>query len=138
MNGLKARSFITIMVFIAFLALILRVLIGQVIKGSVVANESTATANLKLISAALESYAKDKQGAYPDNFALLMKATPPYVDKDYIDSPPIKGYYYNCPRLEASGYSCYATPLKCQITGNMTYSVGTGGLFISENCSRKD
>lgn len=138
MKDRNARSFITIMVVIAILALILRVLIGQVIKANIAQNESTAAATLKLISAALESYAKDKQGAYPDNFAVLMKASPAYVDKDYINSPPSKGYYYSCPRLEASGYSCYATPVKCRTSGNVTYSVGTGGIFIFEDCGKKE
>lgn len=137
-KNISGRSFIAIMLVVSVLALLLRVAIGQINKISIIQNESTAAATLRLISAALENYAKDKGGQYPADFSLLMNTTPPYVEKNYLSGAAIKGYYYGCSRLEPSGYSCYANPVKCQVTGSTSYSVGTGGLFISENCKTKE
>ncbi|MDD5431365.1 MAG: hypothetical protein PHO70_00035 [Candidatus Omnitrophica bacterium] len=126
------------MIAIAVCALFLRIAVEKIIQISTIQNESNASLTLKLISTALENYAKDKQGAYPSNFSALIKTNPAYLDKDYVSLSPIKGYYYACPRLEASGYNCYATPVKCNLTGGVIYAVSTGGLLTNERCSRKE
>jgi len=137
-NDKRARSFVMIMVVIAFTALILRVVIEKIVQINIAQNESTASLTLKLISTALENYAKDHLGAYPASFSSLVKGSPSYLDKDYIQSSPVKGYYYSCPRLEASGYSCYAAPAKCKLTGSVVYNISTDGILVSEECSISD
>ena len=134
----KAQSVVAIMLVIAFLALILRFAIEQVIKLNVSQNESLASAQLKLIATALENYAKDNNGAYPVNLSVAINTQPPYLDKDYIALSPFKGYNYACSRLEPTGYSCEAVPLKCKVTGSLAYSISTGGAFVWEDCSRKE
>jgi len=138
----RGKSFITIMVVIALSALLLRFTIERLIKFSINQNESNASATLKLISAALENYAKNNNNAYPVNISALIKSQPPYLDKDYIKQSPImgyiKGYNYNCSRLEAAGYSCSAVPVKCGLTGKSIYNIITGGLLISEECDKKE
>lgn len=138
MRNNKARSFVTIAIIIAISSLLLRISIEKIIKINIAQNESNAQATLKLISAALESYAKDHLGAYPTNFTLLVQDNPAYLDKDYLADSPLKGYDYNCSRLELSGYSCLASPTRCSLTGRTTYLVSTGGLIISEECSKKE
>lgn len=138
MKDIRGKSFITIMIAVAVSALILRLVIKQIIRTNINQNESNAFATLKLISAALENYAKDNKGLYPTNISVLTKTSPAYLDKDVMFQSPLKGYVFMCPRLEPSGYNCSATPLKCNLTGQMTYSVITGGSFISEECNRKD
>lgn len=138
MNDKRAKSFVTIMIVIAISALVLRITIERLIKVNITQNESTAQGTLKLISAALENYAKDKGGIFPVNLAVLTQTNPAYLDKDYITHSPIKGYNYSCSRLEPSGYNCSVTPVKCKLTGKMIYTVTTGGLFISEECSKKE
>ena len=138
MKNTKARSFVAIIVVIAVSALILRIAIEQITKINITQNESNAQAALKFISAALENYAKDHLGAYPANFSALVQDNPPYLDKDYLIESPIRGYDYNCPRIETLGYSCSATPLKCNVTGRATYAVTTGGLVIAEECGKKE
>lgn len=128
----------TIMIVIAIASLVLRISLEQLIKLNITQNESNAQTTLKLISAALENYARDHLGAYPARLSFLIQNSPPYLDKDYIAGSPIKGYYYGCPRLEASGYSCSASPVKCSLTGKMAYTVTSGGLIISEECSKKE
>lgn len=132
------RSFVLIMVVIAFTALLLRVVIERIVKINIAQNESTASLTLKLISTALENYAKDKEGVFPTGFSSLLKGTPSYVDKDFLKNSPVKGYLFSCPRLEASGYSCYATPAKCRLTGSLVYNVSTGGILVSEECGVND
>lgn len=138
MSRYAGKSFITIMIVTAICVLILRIVIKQIIKGNISQNESNAYATLKLVSAALENYAKDNKGLYPSSISVLTKAQPPYLDKEYIPPSPLKGYVFNCPRIEASGYNCYASPIKCNLTGQTTYTIITGGSLISEECSKKE
>lgn len=138
MRDRKARSFVAIMVVIAISALLLRTAIEQIIRFNIAQNEANASAALKLISAALENYAKDYLGAYPQNLSLLTQHNPPYLDRNYFADSPLKGYYFGCSRLEASGYSCSAAPVKCQLGGNKIYTIITGGVSASEGCSKKE
>jgi hypothetical protein len=132
------RSFVMIMVAIAVTALLLRVVIIRIVSINIAQNESAASLTLKLISTALENYAKDNNGQYPASFSVLVKSSPSYLDIDYLERSPVKGYYYSCQRLEASGYSCYANPAKCRLSGNAVYNISTAGLMVSEDCSGSD
>lgn len=130
-NGL---SFVTLMIVIAVFGLLLRIGIEKIIKVNIVQNESNAQSALKLISTALDNYAKDHLGAFPSKLSLLTQTNPPYLDQE----PVAKGYNYSCQRLDASGYSCSAAPIKCNITGKIVYTVSTGGLLVSEECNKKE
>ncbi|OQB16561.1 MAG: hypothetical protein BWY16_00024 [Candidatus Omnitrophica bacterium ADurb.Bin205] len=134
----RGKSFVAIMVVIALSALTLRIVTEKILTVICTQNEATAQANLKAIAAALDSYARDNQGVYPKSVSLLSQSNPLYLDKDYIAESPIKGYTYNCVRLEASGYNCYAFPSRCKLTGNLAFTVTTGGILISEDCSTKE
>ena len=138
MRDSLARSFVAIMIVIAVASLILRIAIDKIMQVSIAQNESVAQSNLKLISAALENYAKVNHGVFPPNLATLINTTPPFLDKDYIAQPVIKGYNYSCPVLDASTYSCVAAPGKCRITGRKIYTVTTGGSLSYEDCSTKE
>ena len=134
----KAKSFVLIMVVIALSALILRVAIGKIIEITSAQNEIMAQSNLKSIATALDNYARDNQGVYPKALSVLSKSTPAYLDKDYAAEPSIKGYSYSCARLDSSGYSCYAFPVRCKLTGGLAFTVTTGNLLISEDCIKKE
>lgn len=138
MKNKRARSFVVIMIVIALSALALRMLIGELISVKSSQNESNAQSTLKLISTALENYAKDNQGLYPAKISVLLQAKPAYLDKDYLKLSPIKGYTYNCSRMDAAGYSCQALPTRCKLTGNVEFSVTTGSLLISEDCETEE
>jgi len=138
MNRDSGRSFVWIMIVIAVGSLLLRIAIEKLMMFNIAQNEANAQANLKFISAALENYAKANQGVFPNDFSLLTKTTPPLLDNNYLALSPIKGYNYICSRMDASGYACQAAPDKCKVTANLIYSVSTGGLLVSEPCSRQD
>lgn len=133
----RAKSFVSIMIAIALAALILRLVLDRFLSYSIAQNESSAGQTLKLISAAMENYARDK-GAYPQNLAALTQSKPAYLDRDYVTLSPLKGYIYSCPKLDPSGYICNAQPYKCKLTGNSIYSISTGSLFVAEGCDKKE
>ena len=134
----SGRSFVAIMLVIALTSLILRTVIVRIMRINISQNESNAQATLKLVSAAMENYAKDHQGVFPTDLSVLTQANPAYLDKAYINAYPVRGYNYNCGRLEASGYNCQAIPVKCRQTGEKIYSITTGGLLVPEDCAQKE
>ena len=127
-----------IMVVIALTALALRMIISEIINVTSAQNEASAQSTLKLISTALENYAKNNQGVYPLKISVLTQSQPSYLDKDYIKQSPVKGYIYNCSRLDATGYSCSAFPARCKLTGKTVFTVTTGSLLISEGCDKEE
>lgn len=125
------------MMVIAFSALLLRMVIHRIIIYNIQENQLLAQVNLKLLSTAMENYAKDNQNAYPLNIDLLTKHDPVYLEKNYLEATSVRGYEYDCQRLDAVGYNCSASPVNCKLTGKMVYSVSTGGIIMSESCDRK-
>ncbi|MFA5411586.1 MAG: type II secretion system protein [Candidatus Omnitrophota bacterium] len=138
MKKRRGKSFVALMIAIAVCALGLRIALTQLLRINISQNESNALGTLKLISAALENYARDKEGSFPNEFSLLAKSKPAYLDRDYILASPLKGYNYTCSRLEPAGYSCSASPAKCGLTGKTVYTVTTAGLVVSEECNKKE
>jgi hypothetical protein len=135
--NLKARSFVSIMIVIAFSALLLRLVIHKIIVYNIQRNQYVAQGNLKLFSTALENYAKDNQGVYPGSVKQLTEGKLAYLDRDYLAVSVIRGYEYDCQRLDAAGYNCSASPVNCKLTGKVVYTVSTGGLIIAQSCDKK-
>ena len=137
MFNLKARSFVSIMIVVAFSVLLLRLGLHRIIVYQIQQNQLLAQINLKLFSTAMENYAKDNKNVYPVSIELLTKSDPVYLQKDYLAANSIGGYEYDCQRLDATGYSCTAAPVNCQLNGKMIYVVSTGGLIMTEDCDNK-
>ncbi|MDD5476638.1 MAG: hypothetical protein PHG87_00285 [Candidatus Omnitrophica bacterium] len=133
----KARSFVTIMIVAALSALLLRLAVQKIIIYNIEHNQLLAQVNLKLLSTGLENYAKNNKNVYPTSIEQLTKSNPVYLERNYLASSSIRGYEYDCQRLDASGYNCSAVPVDCKLTGKMTYSVSTGGLVLTESCDKK-
>ena len=137
MQGHSGKGFLTFILIIACIALFLRFFIVQIIRINSAQNESDALETLKLISTAIENYSRDHLSVYPESIEMLLRSDPPYIDKDYVSESVVKGYMFNCPRLETTGYSCYAEPVKCQISGTRHFTVTTGGVIVTEECDKK-
>lgn len=133
----QARSFVTIMIVVALSALLLRLAVQKVIIYNIEHNQLLAQVNLKLLSTALENYAKNNKNTYPSSIDQLTKSKLVYLERNYLAVSSIRGYEYDCQRLDAVGYSCSATPVDCKLTGKMVYSVSTGGLILAESCDKK-
>lgn len=136
LTDIRGRSFITIVVSLAIAALFLRFAAEKIIRINMEQNEAGAQANLKLIATALENYADEHLGAFPANFSILLRENPPYLDRDYAAKSPIRGYSYNCLRLDPTGYNCAAVPVKCNLSGRTSYIISTGGLLVADECSQ--
>jgi Tfp pilus assembly protein PilE len=134
----KGLSLILVMIIIAVSTLLLRIAIEQIVKFNMAQNESNASTNLKLIATALENYAKDSQGFYPAKLVNLVESKAPYLNKNYFSRSSLKGYSYSCMRLEPSSYSCSATPIKCRLSGEKSFTVTTGGILTSEDCRKQE
>lgn len=133
----KARSFVTIMIAVALSALLFRMASHKIIIYNIQQNQLLAQINLKLLSTALENYAKDNKNTYPASIDSLTRNKPAYLEKDYLAVSSVRGYEYDCQRMDAGGYNCSAAPLDCKFSGKMIYSVSTGGLIIAESCDKK-
>lgn len=135
---MPGRSFVAIIIIITLSVFLLRIAIEQIIKINISQNESLALTTLKSISTALENYAKDNQNSFPTGLSILTQSMPAYLDRDYIADSPIKGYNYSCLRLDSLGYSCSAMPVKCNLSGKITYNIITGGSLVSEECGKRE
>ena len=110
MFNCRAKSFVTIMVVVAISALLLRLGLHRIIIYRIQQNQLLAQINLKLFSTAMENYAKDNKNVYPVNMDLLTKSNPVYLQRDYLAETSLRGYEYDCQRLDAAGYSCRCRP----------------------------
>ncbi|MDD4941572.1 MAG: hypothetical protein PHE65_06695 [Candidatus Omnitrophica bacterium] len=139
MRNSKARSFLTVIIIMAFVALFLRFAIVQIIQWRIDQNEAAAQESLKLVSTALELYAKDHMGSYPQSLHSLVQSTPAYINPEYIaESSKRRGYAFSCSRLEQASYSCSESPAACGLTGKKVFTVTTGGSMIIEECSKDE
>jgi len=133
----KGKNTVTWILIIAFCSLILRSVILQIIQSNIAQNESYASVTLKSIATALENFAKNNHGVFPGALNELTESEPAYLNKNYLVNS-IKGYNFNCSRLDPAGYSCSATPIKCNISGRMNFTITTGGIIVSEECFKKE
>jgi type II secretory pathway pseudopilin PulG len=134
----KASSLVAIMIVISLVALILRITIVQFINFNITQNEASAQETLKLLSTAIENYAKDHLGVFPVSLEALTQAKPAYIEKEYVDLSPAKGYNFNCQRLELSGYACSASPQRCNLSGKKSFNIATGQVMATEECGKKE
>jgi hypothetical protein len=132
------KSFLVLMIVTAFTALLLRFAGNQIITLTISQNESNAAGIIKMIGTALENYAGNNNNVFPGSIKALTETDPPYLNSDYISESPLRGYNYACSRLEPTGFSCSAVPLKCNLTGKKIFVVSTGNIFVSEDCFKKE
>ena len=129
----KGFTLVEIMIVVAIIALLAAIAIPNLLRARITANESAAQANLRTISTALENYAAANNGSYATDESQLTDATPPYLNQSFCGNT-IQGYTYSC-TLAATGYTVTATPASCGTSGTKTYTIETGGVLSSADCS---
>jgi prepilin-type N-terminal cleavage/methylation domain-containing protein len=128
---MKTRSGFTlveILVTVGIIALICAlVLLPNVLRSRLNANDSIAQANLKNISTALESY-MIVNSQYPADTDLLLADAPPYLQTDFFDGQPHSGFNYVADTLTGYTYGISAAPISAS-HGTRSFTMSTGGVL---------
>jgi hypothetical protein len=88
---------------------------------------TTPAGMLRSLAGALEAYARDHDGVYPDNSSALYFADPPYLDEIYCGTER-NGYRINC-TLSGEGYVVTARPAGQGEASGQEYSIATGAVL---------
>ncbi len=127
-------TLVEIMIVVAIVALLAAISVPGLLRARVTANESHAQATLRAITDGNETYAAANNGSYADSIAALTGTTPPYLSEDYTATVRY-GYNFACDAMSFTGYSCTAVPATCNLTGNRNFTITTGAVFTSSDCS---
>lgn len=121
-------TLVEIMIVVGIIAIISAlVLLPNVLRSRLNANDAFAQATLKTISNALESYLSENS-AYPADINTLRTSTPPYLNADYFDSTPHNGFTFEATALADYSYLITATPISAT-QGTHSFTISTGGLL---------
>ena len=126
-NRPKGFTLVEIMIVVAILALLAAVLIPNLMRGRLTANDTSAKATLKSISTALESYMA-VNGDYPTTTTALLGDTPPYLNQDYFAGQH-NGFQFSA-ALSTGSYTISASPLSSN-QGTGTFTISTGGILTA-------
>lgn len=119
------------MVTVAILGIVSAiVLLPNVLRSRLNANDSIARATLKTISTALENYTIVR-GAYPNDTDLLLADAPPYLQTDFFDSQPHSGFTYTADTLTDYTYTITAVPVSAS-QGTRSFTMTTGGVLTAD------
>lgn len=121
-------TLVEILVTVGIIALVSAlVLLPNVLRSRLNANDSIAQANLKNISTALESY-MIVNSQYPADTDLLLADAPPYLQTDFFDGQPHNGFNYAADTLTGYTYGITATPISAS-HGTRSFTMTTGGVL---------
>ncbi|HEC70153.1 MAG TPA: prepilin-type N-terminal cleavage/methylation domain-containing protein [Candidatus Omnitrophica bacterium] len=128
----KGFTLVEIMIVVAIIALLAAIAIPNLLRARLNANDSAAKADLQALVTALESYAA-ANGQYPANESDLTGATPPYLNESFCGGSK-HGYDFSC-TLAAASYTVEASATSCNTSGSKSYTVTTGNVWTTANCS---
>lgn len=121
-------TLVEILVTVGIIALVSAlVLLPNVLRSRLNANDSIAQANLKNISTALESY-MIVNSQYPADTDLLLADAPPYLQTDFFDGQPHRGFTYTADMLTDYTYTITAAPVSAS-QGTHSFTMTTGGVL---------
>jgi len=124
-NSRKGFTLVEILIVVMVIIILATILIPNIIRVRLIANEAIAQTTLKTIATALENYINDNQ-IYPTDPNNLLTAAPSYLNTDFFSGTHV-GYSYT-PKIEDYVYQITAQPVNAN-TGLRTFTMTTGGVF---------
>jgi prepilin-type N-terminal cleavage/methylation domain-containing protein len=127
MKKFKKSGFtlVEILIVVGIIAMLATILIPNIVRVRLLANEAAAQATLKSIAVALEDYANDNN-RYPDTTKALLNGNPAYLMTDYFIGV-YNGFTFT-DKLSDYQYEIIATPVNSN-AGSRSFSVHTGGVL---------
>ena len=125
-NRQPGFTLVEILVVVCILAILASLIVPNIVRARVDANDATAQATLKTIANALENYASANT-QYPATTTAMIGPTPPYLSTDYF-SGGYNGFTYTA-TLSSYTYSVLATPLGATY-GSASFTISTGGVLV--------
>jgi prepilin-type N-terminal cleavage/methylation domain-containing protein len=124
----RGFTFVEVMVVVGILGIVSAiVLLPNVLRSRLTANDSIAQATLKTISSALETYMINNN-TYPPDTNSLRASAPPYLQTDFFDGQPHSGFNYTADTLTDYAYAITAAPLNAN-QGTRSFTMTTGGVL---------
>ena len=124
----RGFTLVEVMVVVGILGIVSAiVLLPNVLRSRLTANDSIAQATLKTISSALETYMINNN-TYPPDTDSLRAAAPPYLQTDFFDGQPHSGFNYTADTLTDYAYAITAAPLSAS-QGTRSFTMSTGGVL---------
>ena len=124
----RGFTLVEILVTVGIIALVSAlVLLPNVLRSRLNANDSIAQSTLKTISNALETY-MIVHGAYPTDTGSLLADAPPYLQTDFFDGQPHSGFNYTADTLPGYTYGITAAPISAS-HGTRSFTMSTGGVL---------
>ena len=118
-------TLVEILIVTMVIGLLTTILIPNMMRIKLLANETAAKATLKSIAIGFENYAND-YNQYPDDPMVLVDTDPAYLLKDYF-SGVYHGYTYSS-KTSSFAYQVTATPINSN-AGSQNFMILTGAVF---------
>lgn len=133
-NNLKGRDLAIRGILLGVLGMLISIaiILPSILGAREASNQQTATASVRTISDALETYAKANNGKYPMSESALVDGNAPYLSKSY-DNQVIHGYRYLL-ELNTNSYKVVAKPEKCGTKWTKVITMVTGGVVQEQEC----
>ncbi len=135
-HGHKSQGFtlVELMIIITIVTLLSVIVVPNMLRARISANEALAMANLRILNVVCDSYKSSQNPqTYPINMNYLMVpySTPPYIPErfKYASTKGVEGYRFSYHFENEESYSVTAMPVKNYVTGSKIFYMDETGVI---------